>query len=459
MSEVIVSLDRETESDLVATDITNTSNDNQTKNLDVEIGVEIKIKLEKYAIALSELQANAPASHELILQLLLARDSLQEVLNDQRERSVELLIKLSGLDEQLRRQDQAIATGLHLPMWRKVLHPPETNWWWFFEPIQPIPKKQAWDQLDWLFNLLTVLCLTGTVSFASKIIPLVFAGGLSIFESVGLMGPGGMIALVLSSMQGGQGQKKLQDGMAKLGIPPKFQSEVTFVISFLLFTGGYFAQQNLPTYYFNSFRTAGEKAYGNGQMREAKERYEEALKIDNQDPDQVAKVYTALGLLEESIGDRTAALKRYYQSLDMGDDTVLNNLGRVKIYKGEFDVAETFLHLGLQRVDQTNVNAQYQLYRNLGWVSLEKKNYAKAEEYLNKAIEFDKQIPKGNFGKGMANCFKARLYEVQEKPDKAANQWNNCMEFGKPETFNEFQAILKLNPEAGAKLDSKGVFN
>ena len=143
MSEVIVSLDRETESDLVATDITNTSNDNQTKNLDVEIGVEIKIKLEKYAIALSELQANAPASHELILQLLLARDSLQEVLNDQRERSVELLIKLSGLDEQLRRQDQAIATGLHLPMWRKVLHPPETNWWWFFEAIQPIPKKQA----------------------------------------------------------------------------------------------------------------------------------------------------------------------------------------------------------------------------------------------------------------------------------------------------------------------------
>ena len=455
MSETIASIDRKTELDLVTKELNDSSNDNQTKNLDIEL----ERKLENYAIAISELQANTPAPHEVILQVLLTRDSLQKAIGTEEERSVELLIKISALDEQLKRQDQAIATGLHLPMWRKVLHPPETNWWWFFEEIQPIPKTQAWDQLDWLFNLLTVLCLTGTVSFVSKVIPLVFAGGLSLFESVGLLGPGGMVALVLSSMQGGEGQKKLQDGMAKLGIPPKFQSEVTFLISFVLFAGGYFAQEYLPKHYFDTFREAGAKAYNKGQMREAKENYENALKIDNQDPDQVAKVYTSIGLLEEAIGDQAAALKRYYQSLDMGDDTVLNNLGRVKIYKGEFDTAETFLHLGLQRVDQTNVNAQYQLYRNLGWVSLEKKNYPMAAEYLNKAIEFDKQIAKGNFGKGMANCFKARLYEIQEKPNKAAGQWNHCVEFGKPETFNEFQAILKLNPEVGAKLDSKGVFN
>ena len=256
MSETIASLDREIESDLVATDLTTSSNDNQTKNLDIEL----ERKLENYAIAISELQANTPASHEVILEVLLTRDSLQKAIGTEEERSVELLIKISALDEQLKRQDQAIATGLHLPMWRKVLHPPETNWWWFFEEIQPIPKTQAWDQLDWLFNLLTILCLTGTVSFVSKVIPLVFAGGLSLFESVGLLGPGGMVALVLSSMQGGEGQKKLQDGMAKLGIPPKFQSEVTFLISFVLFAGGYFAQEYLPKHYFDTFREAGAKA-------------------------------------------------------------------------------------------------------------------------------------------------------------------------------------------------------
>jgi len=455
MSEVIVSLETETESDLVLQDVTNPSNDNQPTSFDVEFDR----KLEKYAIALSALQANVPASHEVILQVLFARDSLQKVLDKQEERSVQFLIKLSALDEQLRWQDQAVATGLHLPMWRKVLHPPETNWWWFFEAIQPPPKIKAWDRFDGFFDLLTVLCLTGMVSFASKIIPLVFSGGIGIFESIGLVGPGGMIALVVSSMQGGEGQKKLQDGMAMLGIPPRFQSEVTFFISFLLFAGGYFAQQNLPQYYFNSYRKAGEKAYNNGQIREARENYQQALKIDSQAPRDVARIYTAIGLLEESVGNDVEAFKNYQQALDMGDYKALNNLGRVKIYKGELATAETFLNLGLQRVEATDINSQYQFYRNLGWVNLEKKNYVKAEEFLNKAIEFDKQLPKGTFGKGMANCFKARIYELQEKPDKATNEWNNCIELGKPETLNEYQAILKLNPEVGAKLDSTGVFN
>ena len=455
MSEVIVSLETETESDLVLKDVTDPSNDNQPTSFEVEFDG----KLEKYAIALAEFQANSPPPHELILQVLLARDSLQKVIDSQEERSVESLIKLSGLDNQLRSQDQAIATGLHLPMWRKVLHPPETNWWWFFEAIQPIPKKQAWDQLDWLFNLLTALCLTGMVSFGSKIIPLVFSGGISIFESIGLAGPGGMIALVLSSMQGGDGQKKLQDAMEKIGIPAKYQSEVTFLISFLLFTAGYFAQQNLPQYYFNSFRNAGDKAYNKGQMREARDNYENALKIDGQDPKLVAKLYTSIGLLEESIGNQTDAIKSYHQALDLGDDKVLNNLGRVKVAEGKLDSAETFLTMGLHRVDPTDINSQYQIYRNLGWLNYEKKRYDKALEYLNQAIEFDKQIPKGNFGKGIANCFKAKIYELQEKPEKAQNQWNLCSEFGKPETLREYEAVLKLNPEVGAKIDSTGVFN
>jgi tetratricopeptide (TPR) repeat protein len=102
--------------------------------------------------------------------------------------------------------------------------------------------------------------------------------------------------------------------------------------------------------------------------------------------------------------------------------------------------------------------SQYQLHRNLGWVYLERKRYDKAEEYLNQAIEFDKQIPKGSFGKGIANCFKAKMYEFQEKPDKAANQWKLCLEFGKPETLFEYQTIVKMNPDVGSKLDTTGVF-
>jgi hypothetical protein len=75
------------------------------------------------------------------------------------------------------------------------------------------------------------------------------------------------------------------------------------------------------------------------------------------------------------------------------------------------------------------------------------------------AIEYDKKIPKGTFGKGVANCFLAKVYELQEKTNLAAKQWNFCTEFGKPETFNEYKAILRINPEVGKKIDSKGIFN
>ncbi len=459
MSEVITPLHDEPKLDWKSPDLADSNNNDQIRDLGIEPDIDLNNKLESYAIALAELQANSPAPHEVILQVLLTRDSLQKAIDSQEERSVESLIKLSGLDNQLRSQDQAIATGLHLSLWRNILHPPATNWWWFFEAIQPIPKQKGLDRFDWVFNLFTALFLTGMVSFGSKIIPLIFSNGISLFESVGIVGPSGMIAVVLSSMQGGAGQKKLQDGMAKLGIPAQYQSEVTFLISFLLFAAGYFAQENLPQYYFKNYRIAGDKAYSKGQMREARDNYEQALKIDGQDPVLVAKLHTSLGLLDESVGNQSGALKSYHLSLDMGDIKVLNNIGRLKISEGKLDAAETFLTMGLQRIEPTDINTQYQLYRNLGWVNLEKKRYDKSLEYLEQAIEFDKQIAKGNFGKGIANCFKAKIYELQEKRDKAANQWNLCAEFGKPETFQEYETILKLNPEIGVKLDTTGIFN
>jgi tetratricopeptide (TPR) repeat protein len=243
-----------------------------------------------------------------------------------------------------------------------------------------------------------------------------------------------------------------------VGIPVRFQSEATLLIGVILFSGSYFAQAYLPESYFKTYFAAGEKAYKKGQLREARENYEQALKIDGQESAKVAAIYTSLGLIDESLGNDNEAFKNYARALDLGDLKVLNNMARVKIYKGEFDAAETFLNLGIQKGDKTSISDQYQLYRNLGWTYLEKKRYAQAEEFLTKAIDFDKQIAKGAFGKGMANCFKAKVYELQERPDKAANQWNLCTEFGKPETFHEYQAILKINPEIGRKLDTTGIF-
>jgi hypothetical protein len=101
MSETTVSLDSETASNLVTKeppeDLTDSQQDNLTNNLEVER------KFQDFAIALSALQSTPQASQEMILKVLIARDYLQKALSSEDVKSVELLTKLSVLDEQLMR--------------------------------------------------------------------------------------------------------------------------------------------------------------------------------------------------------------------------------------------------------------------------------------------------------------------------------------------------------------------
>ena len=223
-----------------------------TKNIQTGINLGLSEKLDIYEALLVRLQEGSSPSHETILQLLLNRDVLQTILEIKEEKSVELILRLSVLDEQLKKQGRTIAQEIDLSSFHESLNPSSNNWWWFFEATQVPIKPKAWDRFDWAWNLLTVICMTGFVSFSSKIIPLIFSNGLGIFESIGLLGPGGMIALILSSIQGGEGQKRLLQMMNRIGIPPQFQSEVVFLIAFTLFSGGYYFQENLPRVYGSS---------------------------------------------------------------------------------------------------------------------------------------------------------------------------------------------------------------
>ena len=458
MSDIGLSVDHQTEQSIDNTTVLVQQSEKSSKDW-TGIDIEFAAKIDDYETLLTNLLEDETPSNAIILELLQARDAVEEVVQAKAKKSVELLLRLPDLDHKLRSKEEAIAKSINLSLWRNILDPPSTYWWWFFDVPQVDFEVHQSNKFGWVWNLLTVVCLAGFTSFASKVIPLVFAGGVSVFESIGMVGPGGLIALVVSSMQGGEGKRKIQQGLHNIGIPIRFQNEVTFAIALLLFLAGYFAQEKLPKIYFDSFVKQGETSYRKGQLREAKENYEQALKIENQDSKDVAQIYTELGLLAESLGQLNEAQQDYLQALELGNNEALNNLARVKISKGELDEAETLLNMALQRAVPEDTNELYQDYRNLGWANLEKKNYAKAEEYLNIAIEYDKKMPKGTFGKGMANCFLGKVYELQEKPNLAAKQWSICIEFGKPETFNEYKVILRMNPEVGRQIDSKAVFN
>ncbi len=423
----------------------------------IGIDIEFAAKIDEYEALLANLLESETPSNAIILELLQARDAVEEVVQAKSKKSVDLLLRLPNLDQKLRNNEEAIAKSINLSLWRNILNPPSTYWWWFFDLPQIDFEVHQSNQFGWVWNILTIACLAGFTSFVSKVIPIVFAGGVSVFESIGMVGPGGMIALVVSSMQGGEGKRKIQQGLHDIGIPIRFQNEVTFAIALLLFVAGYFAQEKLPKIYFDNFVKEGETAYRKGKLLEAKENYEQALKIQNQERKDVAQIHTELGLLDESLGLLDNAQRDYLQALGLGNNEALNNLARVKISLGDLDGSETLLNMALQRAVPEDINELYQNYRNLGWVYLERKNYVRAEEYLEKALVYDKQIPAGIFGKGLANCFLAKVYEVQGK--RAYRQWSLCVEFAQPETLNEYKAIIRMNSEVGKKINTKGIFN
>ena len=62
------------------------------------------------------------------------------------------------------------------------------------------------------------------------------------------------------------------------------------------------------------------------------------------------------------------------------------------------------------------------------------------------------------FGKGMASCFLAVVYEKTDRYAEVAPVWQRCRERGKPETLDEYRAIVKFKPEIASYIDTQGIF-
>jgi tetratricopeptide (TPR) repeat protein len=427
--------------------------------------------LQRYKSALDAVTSADKLTPETVLEVLMARDHLQNELHHTPQASVRDVALLTEYDDLLHDHSGRMAEAGLFGSWQESLQPAPERWWWFLKKPE---KVDAWDQLDWLWNLVTVMSLTGFAANMVSVIPLIFSAGLGGIESLGLMGPGSLLALIASPGGKNDNASAIKKVLKLLGIPTRFQSEFTAVIALILFAGAYVAKENLPRYYFKVFSKEGRQLYEKGDLRQAQDAFNQSLKLAGTENFEQEKVYGALGLISESFGDDDEALNLYRKALKDGNDDVLNNMGRVYLMKGDLSRAETFLNMGLQRsnakvekaspeekVSNTMLVSQYQYRRNLGWLYLQQKRYNEALSILDEAIEIDKKIPKGELGKGMANCFKAKVYESLETPDKerAAKQWGYCAEFGRPETLSEYRAIVTMNPALATKMDTSGIFN
>ena len=66
------------------------------------------------------------------------------------------------------------------------MKPPESAWWWFFEPVEQV---HSWDRFDSLWNGLSVICLTAFAAYMTGLVPRFAVGGFGVLESFGIIGP------------------------------------------------------------------------------------------------------------------------------------------------------------------------------------------------------------------------------------------------------------------------------
>lgn len=116
--------------------------------------------ISRYEIALGTLKTEEnPTTPEQVLEVLLARDAVEEARKTQKQPPKSSIAKLVRLDQILKGLSQTIASYDTIAEWKASLNPPQTSWWWEFTNPVPLPNQalnryeKALSQLENVFPL------------------------------------------------------------------------------------------------------------------------------------------------------------------------------------------------------------------------------------------------------------------------------------------------------------------
>ncbi len=126
-----------------------------------------------------------------------------------------------------------------------------------------------------------------------------------------------------------------------------------------------------------------------------------------------------LGLFYDDRRMYDLAEKQYKLAIKMSREAIpaINNLSRLKILDGKYNVAIALAQSGLQKTE--NIKLQSTLYKNLGWAKLELKRYSEAKADLEKSTKLDARTD--------AYCLLAQAQEALGEINNARLTWEICL--------------------------------
>ncbi|MEC4893581.1 MAG: tetratricopeptide repeat protein [Oscillatoria sp. PMC 1051.18] len=348
----------------------------------------IEQALERYEKALLALEETRNPAWDLVLEVLLARDEVEEVdKTSAPEKSVRQIVEL---DRRLKKQRFVIARGNQLAAWRNSLKGEDANWWWHLKPTLVGGDDEPVSLFDWVWTAAAVGFLGAAAAFMTTTTQTFFQQVEGVPAADALQN-GALIAQGAALLAGAggaltkNGQKTIENVLASLRLPPQWNSRAAFGFSCLVFLGAYSINDNLPKL-GKWYQYRGNHLVRQGELLQALENYRQASKF-LETAEAEAELSLAVGKVYEQLGQLDKAQIEYEKGLEAENTESIIRLGRVILLQGLQQVnwtgkmesveqlrqAEIYLELAWNRLrtlgeneaDQISVPAQRQLLKEV----------------------------------------------------------------------------------------------
>ncbi|GBE94411.1 hypothetical protein [Nostoc cycadae] len=273
----------------------------------------------RYEKTIDVIESSKPPSSDQLLEALLARDGVEEALEQAyRNKPVpeKLARQLITLDNKLKQYRLDLNKDNQIRQWKDSLKR-QNRWWWELKPAIVGSEEEPGTRRDWLLNTLAVLCLGVGAAFTAYSSQVFFQkvegqevqqadlsqNMAAVLQVIGL-GAGGAAALTSG------GRKTLEKLFTNLQLPPTKQAPTALAIAagMTAITGS--VATSLPAW-GKVYITQGQGYLQNTNWLKAQDSFLQAKKFISSDEDK-AKVEIGLGESSEHLGDLVKA-KEYYK--------------------------------------------------------------------------------------------------------------------------------------------------
>lgn len=370
--------------------------------------------LSYYDQTLTELeQAEGKLSPPVILRVLFARDKVQSALTETTRVRSESFLKMVQLDDRLGNKAELIAKSVPLEKWRISLKPSADAWWWFLDTLE-----HPLDRFDWLWQILTLILLTASISLLVEISNRFLKGGVDWLGAFAVIAQGLIALVAASSALSNVGHTAVEQVLKRLRLPQYVWQESKLLISFTLLVFLYGIWSCLP-WLASYLNDQGLTRYRKGDLAEALSNFERATNLDSNN----LKAHYNLGRLYEDLQEMDKARIHYQIAARGGLAQAFNESGRLSLQSKKLPEAAALLQRGLELAKTKRT--RYALLKNLGWVRLEQKRYHEAETHLRQAIALENDFKPPL---AAAHCLLAQVLQKKIPPVNARREWQTCLE-------------------------------